>query len=63
MLGGGGELLQPAVRLRGIGTGPVAAVQGQAVDIGGYYKPDFDKLEAIMRPSKTFNAALASVQA
>ena len=41
----------------------LAAVQGQAVDIGGYYKPDFDKLEAIMRPSKTFNAALASVQA
>ena len=41
----------------------LAAVQGQPVDIGGYYKPDFDKLEAIMRPSKTFNAALASVQA
>ncbi len=40
-----------------------AAVQGKPVDIGGYYKPDFDKLEAIMRPSKTFNAALASVQA
>ena len=39
------------------------AVQGKPVDIGGYYKPDFDKLEAIMRPSKTFNAALASVQA
>jgi len=41
----------------------LAAVQGKPVDIGGYYKPDFDKLEAIMRPSKTFNAALASVQA
>ncbi|MBT9462504.1 NADP-dependent isocitrate dehydrogenase [Hydrogenophaga sp.] len=40
----------------------LAAVQGKPVDIGGYYKPDFDKLEAIMRPSKTFNAALASVQ-
>ena len=39
------------------------AVQGRAVDIGGYYQPDAGKLEAIMRPSKTFNAALASLQA
>ncbi|MDP1688290.1 NADP-dependent isocitrate dehydrogenase [Hydrogenophaga sp.] len=41
----------------------LAAVQGKPADIGGYYKPDFDKLEAIMRPSQTFNAILASVQA
>ena len=39
------------------------SVQGKAVDIGGYYKPDFSKLEAIMRPSKLFNDALASVKA
>jgi isocitrate dehydrogenase len=39
------------------------AVQGRAVDIGGYYQPDAAKLEAIMRPSKTFNAAMASLQA
>jgi isocitrate dehydrogenase len=38
------------------------AVQGKPVDIGGYYKPDFAKLEAVMRPSTTFNAALASVK-
>ncbi|MEY4980274.1 MAG: hypothetical protein RLZZ352_2544 [Pseudomonadota bacterium] len=38
------------------------AVQGQPVDIGGYYKPDFDKLSAIMRPSATLNAALQSAQ-
>jgi isocitrate dehydrogenase len=38
-------------------------VQGKPADIGGYYKPDFAKLEAVMRPSKTFNAALASVVA
>ncbi|QHE85975.1 NADP-dependent isocitrate dehydrogenase [Hydrogenophaga sp. BPS33] len=37
-------------------------VQGKSVDIGGYYKPDFAKLETVMRPSKTFNAALASVK-
>ncbi|AHB74400.1 MULTISPECIES: NADP-dependent isocitrate dehydrogenase [Pandoraea] len=39
----------------------LAEVQGKPADIGGYYKPDFDKLEQVMRPSKTFNAALASV--
>ena len=38
-------------------------VQGKPVDIGGYYKPDFDKLAQIMRPSKLFNEALASVSA
>ncbi|HSV54450.1 MAG TPA: NADP-dependent isocitrate dehydrogenase [Burkholderiaceae bacterium] len=41
----------------------LAAVQGKPVDIGGYYQPDFAKLEAVMRPSATFNAALASVKA
>jgi isocitrate dehydrogenase len=34
-------------------------VQGVAVDIGGYYHPDDDKASAAMRPSATFNAALA----
>jgi isocitrate dehydrogenase len=37
------------------------AVQGKAVDIGGYYKPDMAKVSAIMRPSATFNAALQTV--
>ena len=36
------------------------AVQGKPVDIGGYYQPELDKLDAVMRPSATFNAALAS---
>ena len=39
------------------------AVQGKPVDIGGYYQPDQDKLDAIMRPSHTFNKALESVHA
>ncbi len=30
-------------------------VQGQSMDIGGYYKPDADKEAAAMRPSKTLN--------
>jgi len=41
----------------------LSAVQGQAADIGGYYLPDFAKLESVMRPSKTLNAALAAAQA
>jgi isocitrate dehydrogenase len=38
------------------------AVQGHAVDIGGYYLPDLAKTEAVMRPSPTLNAALAAAQ-
>jgi len=38
-------------------------VQGQAVDIGGYYMPDAEKVAKVMRPSKTFNEALASLNA
>jgi len=39
------------------------AVQGKPVDIGGYYMPDQAKLATVMRPSATFNAALAAVKA
>ncbi|MER7247974.1 NADP-dependent isocitrate dehydrogenase [Kribbella sp. NPDC000426] len=37
------------------------AVQGNPVDLGGYYQPDPAKAAAIMRPSKTWNDALASL--
>ena len=37
------------------------AVQGKPVDIGGYYRPDDAKTEAVMRPSTTFNKALATL--
>ena len=37
------------------------AVQGKAVDIGGYYRPDLAKASAAMRPSATFNNALATL--
>ncbi|MBW8313189.1 MAG: NADP-dependent isocitrate dehydrogenase [Rhizobium sp.] len=37
------------------------AVQGQPVDIGGYYRPDPAKVAAAMRPSPTFNALLAAL--
>ncbi|WP_035384692.1 NADP-dependent isocitrate dehydrogenase [Ferriphaselus sp. R-1] len=37
------------------------AAQGQPVDMGGYYHPDFVKTSAAMRPSATFNTALAAI--
>jgi len=36
------------------------AVQGKPADIGGYYYVDKAKTDAVMRPSATFNEALAS---
>jgi len=42
-------------------VGELTDVQGKGVDIGGYYQPDFAKLEAVMRSSKTLNAALECV--
>jgi isocitrate dehydrogenase len=41
----------------------LAAVQGKPADIGGYYILDPKKVNAVMRPSATFNAALESVKA
>ena len=37
------------------------SAQGKPVDMGGYYHPDFDKTSKAMRPSETFNAALANI--
>ena len=34
-------------------------IQGQPVDIGGYYHPDASKADAAMRPSETLNSILA----
>ena len=36
----------------------LSAAQGQSVDLGGYYRPDVDKLTATMRPSPTLNAII-----
>ena len=33
-------------------------VQGSAVDLGGYYRPDAEKAEAVMRPNEAYNAIL-----
>ncbi len=42
-------------------VGELNAVQGQPVDIGGYFRPDPEKAAAVMRPSSSFNEALASL--
>lgn len=35
------------------------ASQGEPVDMGGYYQPDVEKVDKLMRPSQTFNELLA----
>jgi isocitrate dehydrogenase len=40
-------------------TEELLAVQGAPADLGGYYYVDKAKTDAVMRPSATFNAALA----
>ncbi|BBP46052.1 isocitrate dehydrogenase, NADP-dependent [Thiosulfatimonas sediminis] len=37
------------------------SVQGAAVDLGGYYKPDAIKASAVMRPSKTLNQIVSAI--
>ncbi|MBU1235930.1 MAG: bifunctional aconitate hydratase 2/2-methylisocitrate dehydratase [Gammaproteobacteria bacterium] len=41
----------------------LTAAQGKPVDMGGYYRPDFEKTSGAMRPSATLNVALASIAA
>jgi isocitrate dehydrogenase len=42
-------------------AGELLSVQGSPVDIGGYYRPDPESAESVMRPSKTLNEILASL--
>ncbi|MGW5657613.1 NADP-dependent isocitrate dehydrogenase [Streptomyces humi] len=42
-------------------VGELNAVQGSPADIGGYYQPEKAKADAVMRPSATWNAALAAL--
>ena len=42
-------------------VGELAEVQGQPVDLGGYYLPDEQLAERAMRPSHTLNKALGSL--
>ena len=42
-------------------TDELLAVQGKPTSIGGYYQPEPSRAEAVMRPSPTFNEALATL--
>lgn len=42
-------------------VGELAGVQGEPADIGGYFRPDPEKAEKVMRPSATLNEALAAL--
>ncbi|WP_299050852.1 NADP-dependent isocitrate dehydrogenase [uncultured Nocardioides sp.] len=42
-------------------VGELNGVQGSPADVGGYFRPDDDKADAVMRPSATLNEALASL--
>ena len=42
-------------------TDELIGVQGSPADIGGYYRPDDEKADDVMRPSKTLNEALAGL--
>ena len=35
--------------------------QGPAQDVGGYYRPDFDRASSAMRPSPTFNSIIDAI--
>jgi isocitrate dehydrogenase len=37
------------------------SAQGSPVELGGYYRPDPEKMAAVMRPSETFNDALTAL--
>jgi hypothetical protein len=42
--------------------GELNGAQGKPVELGGYYRPDMDKVNAAMRPSQTFTAALQGLR-
>ena len=55
-----GPLAASLAEAESVVVAELLAVQGHPVDLGGYYSLDKDKTDAVMRPSATFNAALAS---
>ncbi|CAM5592182.1 NADP-dependent isocitrate dehydrogenase [Streptomyces abikoensis] len=56
-----GPLAKTLTEQEGTIVDELIAVQGSPADIGGYYQPDVKKASAVMRPSATFNQALATL--
>jgi monomeric isocitrate dehydrogenase len=48
------------IRAEKTSSDELIGVQGSPADLGGYYYVDKAKTDAVMRPSATFNDALAS---
>jgi len=44
-------------------NGELIAAQGKPQDIGGYYRPVFEKASKAMRPSAALNAIIDSISA
>ena len=55
------EIAERLTAEEGTITSELLAVQGSPVDIGGYYRPDDVLARAVMTPSPTLNAAIASL--
>ena len=55
-----GPLAASLAEAESVVVAELLAVQGHPADLGGYYSVDKDKTDAVMRPSATFNAALAA---
>jgi isocitrate dehydrogenase len=56
-----GKLADKLEAAEGTIVGELNGAQGRPVDLGGYYRPDMQKVSAAMRPSATFNAALQAL--
>ncbi|WUD76537.1 NADP-dependent isocitrate dehydrogenase [Streptomyces sp. NBC_00510] len=56
-----GPLAQTLTEREQVIVDELIAVQGSPAEIGGYYQPDPAKAAAVMRPSATFNEALATL--
>ncbi|MFD8078534.1 NADP-dependent isocitrate dehydrogenase [Streptomyces sp. NPDC059718] len=56
-----GPLAQTLTEKEQVIVDELIAVQGSPAEIGGYYQPDPAKAAAVMRPSATFNEALATL--
>lgn len=56
-----GQLAQTLTENEATIVAELNAVQGQPVDIGGYYHADAQLISKAMRPSNTFNAAIAAL--
>jgi isocitrate dehydrogenase len=57
-----GKLADKLEAAEGTIVGELNGAQGRPVDLGGYYRPDMQKVSAAMRPSAAFNAALLTLR-